>query len=170
MSIWADHPVNIPARSCAVRIIGKSHISHGSNYEGTVTAARCFLTPSESAANAIKWLTQDVVLDVDGTTGADYKTIVDILESQNRAIFEGDLRCVEAMLLDQSHVLQSIFMFYTQKMSSAVHIEQIEALGRIALRSQNQCRQTLATLIELKNPKRATFIKQQNNAVNQQIN
>jgi hypothetical protein len=133
-------------------------------------AAKCLLTPSETAANAIKCLTQDIALDADGTTGVDCKTLFDELQKQNMAVSNGDLQRVEAMLLDQSHVLQSLFMTYIQKMSCAEYTEQVDVFSRIALRAQNQCRQTLTSLVELKNPKRATFVKQQNNAVNQQIN
>jgi hypothetical protein len=43
-------------------------------------------------------------------------------------------------------------------------------IADIALRAQNQSRKTLAVLAEIKNPRRTTFIKQQNNAVNQQVN
>lgn len=39
-----------------------------------------------------------------------------------------------------------------------------------ALKAQNQCRQTLAALAEIKNPRRTTLIGQQNNATNQQVN
>jgi hypothetical protein len=132
-------------------------------------AAKCLLTQDESAANAINSLTQDVALDAD-TTGVDYKTLLEEIQKQVRAVCNGDLEYVEAMLFCQSHVLQSMSMIYTQKMASAEYTEQVEVFSRIALRAQNQSRQCLATLIELKNPKRATFIKQQNNAVNQQIN
>jgi hypothetical protein len=74
------------------------------------------------------------------------------------------------MLLSQAHVLQAMGTFFTMKLSGAEYLNQVEAYSRIALKAQNQCRQTLATLGELKNPKRTTFVKQQNNAVNQQIN
>ncbi|MFC1772646.1 hypothetical protein ACFL3A_04750 [Pseudomonadota bacterium] len=130
---------------------------------------RSFLTPSQSSANAILALTREVEMG-EGIKGFDYDTLVSELVEQNNAVFEGDLRRVEAMLLDQSHVLQSLFVFFTQKMSQAEYMSNLETYSRIALKAQNQCRQTLATLVELKNPKRATFIKQQNNAVNQQIN
>ena len=53
---------------------------------------------------------------------------------------------------------------------STLNTSQVEAFGKIALRAQNQCQRTLKTLLEYKNPKRTTFIKQQNNATNQQIN
>lgn len=141
-----------------------------SSHELRDAAAKCLLTPSESAANAIHSMTKNMVLDESGTTGADFPALVDNLEAVNERVANGDLRSLEAMLLDQAHVLQTAFMIYTQKMSCSEHTEQLNAFSRIALRAQNQCRQTLATLVELKSPKRATFIKQQNNAVNQQIN
>ena len=130
---------------------------------------RSYLTPSQSSANAILALTREVEIG-EGIKGFDFDTLVSKLVEQNNAVFEGDLRRVEAMLLDQSHVLQSLFVFFTQKMAHAKYMDSLETYSRIALKAQNQCRQTLATLVELKNPKRATFIKQQNNAVNQQIN
>jgi hypothetical protein len=42
--------------------------------------------------------------------------------------------------------------------------------GIIALKAQNKSRQTLVTLIEFKNPTKTTFIRQQNNAISQQVN
>ena len=132
--------------------------------------ARLHLTPSQSSANVIHDLTREVEIQGEGIKGFDFVALAGELEKQNKAVFEGDLRRVEAMLLDQSHVLQSLFVFFTQKMAHAEYMTNLEAYSRIALKAQNQCRQTLATLVELKNPKRATFIKQQNNAVNQQLN
>ena len=55
-------------------------------------------------------------------------------------------------------------------MSKSEYLNQTETYSRIALKAQNQCRQTLATLIEMKNPRRTMFVKQQYNAVNQQVN
>lgn len=130
---------------------------------------RSYLTPNQSAANAILALTREVEIG-EGIQGFDFDVLVGELEKQNKAIFEGDLGQVEAMLLDQSHVLQTLFVFFIQKMAHAKYMETLEPYSRIALKAQNQCRQTLATLGELKNPKRATFIRQQNNAVNQQVN
>ena len=49
-------------------------------------------------------------------------------------------------------------------------INQIEVFINIAFRAQSQCRKTLAVLAELKHPRRTTFIKQQNNAITQQVN
>lgn len=132
--------------------------------------AVAYLTPSKIAANAIHTLTQNISVNGPDVTGLDFNTLEKQLQAHNQALFDGDLRRVEAMLLDQAHVLQAIFTMFTQKMGTAQYIEQLDAYSRISLKAQNQCRQTLATLGELKNPKRATFVKQQNNAINQQIN
>jgi hypothetical protein len=53
-------------------------------------------------------------------------------------------------------------------MLNAEYLSGLQVNSKIALKAQNQCRQTLAALAEIKNPKRTTFIK--NAAQNQQIN
>lgn len=63
-----------------------------------------------------------------------------------------------------------LFNRMTREACNTTYIPQSEALLSIALRAQNQSRKTIAVLADLKCPKRATFIKQQNNAVNQQVN
>ena len=136
--------------------------------------SRDYLTPSRVASSAISSVVQNVeIVDstfgLDGIIGLDEKTLQEELVKQNEALFSGDMKRIEAMLLDQAHTLQVIFTHSTQRMANAEILDHLEAFGRLALKAQNQCRQTLATLGELKNPKRATFIKQQNNAVNQQI-
>ena len=134
------------------------------------TIAVLSLLPSTCAADAITHFSM-LHKNADGdVVNADFSTLVNKLRAQNESVSEGDLRRVEAMLLDQAHVLQAVFTNFTKRMADAEYVVQLDAYARIALKSQNQCRQTLATLGELKNPKRATFVKQQNNAVNQQIN
>jgi hypothetical protein len=100
----------------------------------------------------------------------DWGAMSDRLREVNAAVIDGDLSIAEALLIDQALVLQSIFSNNTAKMANAKYLSQIEAFSKIALRAQNQCQRTLKTLLEFKNPKRTTFIKQQNNATNQQIN
>lgn len=133
-------------------------------------ASQMFLTPSMSAAYAIGDIFSQSILDDGETKGLDFSEALDLLQEQNKLLNSGDISRIEAMLLDQAHVLQSLFTFYTLKMSKAEYISQVECYAKIALKAQNQCRQSLSTLGELKKPKRATFIKQQNNANNQQIN
>lgn len=77
---------------------------------------------------------------------------------------------VETILLSQVHALQSIFERAALQVGNPASIEALQAWGVIALKAQEQTRKTLATLMDIKNPKQTSFIKQQNNAVNQQIN
>ena len=53
-------------------------------------------------------------------------------------------------------------------MKRAEYLNQMQVHGQLALKAQNQCRATLAALADIKNPARATFIK--NTATNQQVN
>ncbi len=133
-------------------------------------AATALLLPAVSMAAAIGDLYGQLEVDGDGTTGLDEFTIAVQLTAQNEALQSGDMARIESILLDQAHTLQAIFSVYTSKAARAEYLAQMEGLARVALKAQNQCRQTLATLGELKNPRRVNFIKQQNNAANQQIN
>lgn len=128
------------------------------------------LSPSANATHAISNLFNKTPLGNTGMRGFDPQTIKDELQKQNEALKNGDVECIESMLLDQAHTLQALMTHNIIKLSSAEYLNQVETYSRLALKAQNQCRQTLATLSELKNPRRATFVKQQNNAVNQQIN
>lgn len=128
------------------------------------------LLPSCCAAEAISALHSKTSLGTTGIVGIDVDVLRKLLDKQNEILVSGDVSRIESMLLDQAHVLQAMGTFFTMKLSGAEYLNQLEAYSRIALKAQNQCRQTLATLGELKNPKRTTFVKQQNNAVNQQIN
>jgi len=142
-----------------------------SDEEKKATYSKVYTTPSCCATDAITAMFSKAVLLDDGLTGLDLATIHNILKEQNERVANGDMTRVEAMLIDQAHTLQAMSTLFTIKMSKSEYLNQTETYSRIALKAQNQCRQTLATLIEMKNPKRATFIKQQNNNVgNQQVN
>jgi hypothetical protein len=117
-------------------------------------------TPSWTAAESI--LNLEVNTDITETN--------ELLKQQFELVSKGDLSRAEEMLISQAHVLNLVFAKFTSKMTCAKYLSQCEAYSKIALRAQNQCQRTLRTLLEYKNPKRATFIKQQNNAINQQIN
>jgi hypothetical protein len=73
------------------------------------------------------------------------------------------------MLITQAKVLEYVCYDSLGRLSSA-EMHDAEIYANIALRAQNQSRKTLLALGELKNPRHAVFVKQQNNALNQQIN
>ena len=125
--------------------------------------AKMYTTPSGSNSLALCALHDSV----------DWNAMSDRLKDINADVLDGDITIAEALLIDQAIVLQSFFSNYTSKMVNAEYLSQVEAYSKIALRAQNQCQRTLRTLrtlLEFKHPKRTTFVKQQNNATNQQIN
>jgi len=133
------------------------------------------LMPDASAAIAIESINHKVVIadgeyGIEGIAGLDLDTLGNEIKKQNEALASGDISRIESMLLDQSHILQAMFVNYLQRSAVSNDVHHFEVYSRLALKAQNQTRQTIATLGDLKNPKRTTFVKQQNNAVNQQIN
>lgn len=78
----------------------------------------------------------------------------------------GDLSGLEEMLGHQAVILGNTFTQFVVMSDGKAINTQAAALG-VAFRAQNLCRKTVATLNEIKNPRRsATFIKnQQNNLI-----
>lgn len=100
----------------------------------------------------------------------DVPTVIDELSKDVSKIFDGNTKIIEAMLVTQAQTLDVLFHHTLSKIGDLSMINQIQVFSDIALRAQNQSRKTLAVLAELKHPRRTTFIKQQNNAINQQVN
>jgi len=128
------------------------------------------ILPCSNAARSIASLSQYISMGDSGIKGLDTNTLEESLGAFNDNLRRGSMHHVESMLLDQAHTLQAMSTHFISRLAKAEYLSQIETYARIALKAQNQCRQTIATLGELKNPRRTTFVKQQNNAVNQQIN
>lgn len=83
---------------------------------------------------------------------------------------EGQLDEIETMLYAQSHILQAIMERCVLKMASLKWVNEIQIWTNLALKAQNQCRATLATLATLRHPKNTVLIQQQNSQIRQQIN
>lgn len=95
---------------------------------------------------------------------------INAIQSGARAIRESDLNHLEAILYAQVEMLNAMFQVTLNKANASQYLESARHNYDCALKAQNQCRRTVLAIADMKNPKRATFIKQQNNAVNQQIN
>ncbi len=96
--------------------------------------------------------------------------ILNKIKSTNEKIAGGNLHHLEDMLINQAHALEAVFYSCTEKMLRGEYLNQVRVYSEIALKAQKQCRNTVMAIAELKNPKQTAFIKQQNNAINQQIN
>lgn len=102
--------------------------------------------------------------------GLDTVAVMDRLSRSVDRVIDGNTNEIESMLITQAKSLE--FMFYDAliKLPNA-SMEHAEVFANIALRAQTGCRKTLMALTELKHPRRSTtFIKQQNNAITQQVN
>lgn len=91
---------------------------------------------------------------------------------QAEMIKAGNLMPVEIMLFDQALSLQAIFTSFADRaaMNAGQYLPAAETYLRLALKAQAQCRATLETLADIKNPQPTAFIRQQNIAANQQVN
>lgn len=82
----------------------------------------------------------------------------------------GEMKRCEAMLMGQAHALQSIFMNFSRRALAQEYQKNLESFFRMAMKAQNQCRMTLETLANIKNPP-VVFAKQANIANGpQQVN
>ncbi len=100
----------------------------------------------------------------------DTSTVIDRLSKSVDRVLDGNLNEIEAMLITQAKSLEYMFYDAITKLPNA-SMEHAEVFANIALRAQSGCRKTLMSLAELKHPRRTTtIIKQQNNAINQQVN
>lgn len=100
----------------------------------------------------------------------DTPALIEALRQQTKAVHEGDLRAVEAMLMNQATALQSLFVKFTETGLQTSLLRQQETALRLALKAQSQCRATLETLANIKNPP-VVYAKQANVTTGpQQIN
>ncbi len=97
---------------------------------------------------------------------------IDILKEKNAKIHAGDLSDVEATLTAQAVTLNAMFNELARRagLNMGEHMSATETYMRLAFKAQSQCRTTLETLAEIKYPKAATFVRQQNVAYQQQVN
>ena len=74
------------------------------------------------------------------------------LEIGMNDVRKNNLRECEEMLYCQAHALQAIFVNTALQVLKQEWFRNSEAYMRMALKAQNQCRMTLETLAQIKNP------------------
>jgi hypothetical protein len=92
---------------------------------------------------------------------------LDVVREKVRKVRSGDLSDPEAMLTAQAIALDAIFNTLARR--AAANIGEYPSVTdmylRLALKAQGQCRATLETLVETKNPQPTSFVKQANVAI-----
>lgn len=97
---------------------------------------------------------------------------IEVFSAKAARVQRGDMSEVEATLTAQAVALDAIFNGLAKRgaLNMGQHLGACETYLRLALKAQAQCRATLETLAEVKYPKVATFVRQQNVAYQQQVN
>lgn len=108
----------------------------------------------------------------DTFNGVDKFELIEAMQEKTGKVLSGDLSEVEAMLIAQATVLDKIFNDTARRaaLNMSEHLGAADTYLRLALKAQTQCRTTLQTLAEIKNPQPTAFIRQQNVGFNQQVN
>lgn len=139
--------------------------------DGRAEAARCFaegrLKPALQAASALSdWGERPTTLHSGD--------VMDALNRQADAVISGDLSRLEGMLTIHAHTLDSMFNHLARKAAQnrdGGYLDAFERYFKLALKAQSQCRSTIESLAEIKNPKAVAFVQQANiSAGHQQVN
>ena len=99
--------------------------------------------------------------------------IVGELSKQGALAASGDLSRLEEMMAVQAYTLDALFNEYAKlsRLNLNDHLDASERFMRLALKAQSQCRSTIESLAEVKNPSPVAFVKQANIASgHQQVN
>ena len=100
----------------------------------------------------------------------DVNALAKILSKQTADVVGGNMTRPESMLLSQAHTLDALFNSLVMKGLGQTHMPHYESFLRLAYKAQSQCRSTLQTLSDIKNPS-VVYAKQANiTNGNQQIN
>ena len=132
--------------------------------EKTELVARAAVSSAIAAARVVS------IVDQPSDRAALWGIVAGQLAESSKRINGGDLTEVEAMLVHQAVALQSIFVKLTEGALGAETLSNFDLKFRYALRAQSQCRATLETLANIKNPP-MVFARQANVTTGpQQIN
>ena len=82
----------------------------------------------------------------------DVNALNKVLSQQTDAILKGDMSRTESMLISQAHTLDALFNSLVKKGIGSKGLAQYEMMFRLALKAQSQCRSTLESLANIKNP------------------
>ena len=100
----------------------------------------------------------------------DVNALTKILGQQTADVIDGSMVRPEAMLLCQAHTLDALFNSLIMKGLDQTHTPHYEVFMKLAFKAQSQCRSTLQSLSDIKNPS-VVYAKQANiTHGNQQIN
>jgi len=92
----------------------------------------------------------------------DLDACIRTLKVTAKRVDDGDNSGLEGMLSAQAMALNSVFVNLAGRANDTNHMQQMETFMRLALKAQNQCRATIDTLAQIKNPRQTVITKQAN--------
>ena len=94
----------------------------------------------------------------------DFTALAHKIRDQTNAMHSGDMKEIESMLFAQALTLQATFTALLRKAAANAneYLAATDIYLRFALKAQGQCRATLETLANIKNPRPLAFVKQAN--------
>jgi len=98
--------------------------------------------------------------------GVDQQTLQAEIPVQLQRLKDGDNGLLEEVLLSSILTLQALAANLVAQGSVQTDINRQQTLLHLGLKSQNQLRQTIATLNEVRRPRKAVFVKRQLNQSN----
>jgi len=92
----------------------------------------------------------------------DLDACVKTMKATANSVGNGDNSGIDSMLSVQAITLNTIFTSMAEKANSCTYMPLTEVYMKIALKAQTQCRTTLVTLAQIKNPRQIVITKQAN--------
>jgi hypothetical protein len=131
-----------PRKAFEIEGRGLTHDEIGRNVAAIATG------PETAAARVIQAAERTTSLD----DHLDVQALAATLRDQAAIVRSGSLGQAESILINQAAALQSLFARLVERGMASDSVPGFEANLRMALRAQAQCRATLETLAEIKNP------------------
>lgn len=143
-------------------------LKHNPNQDDLKTTTEHFLSLSTIGASSAKTMNFNGVIPNENIS---LQYAKEILEKSFVEVQTGELSMLEQMLISQAFALNMAFNSLSARATRQTSASNNQMLMNLCLKSQNQCRATIDSLVRLKQPSQTTFVKQANIANgHQQIN
>lgn len=153
------------AAACSPGVLKIASTDDTATPTAVTTARRLATSPTAQATLAMEPWLKPAWGDTDVTA------LLDRLEEQTATLHAGDTSDLEALLFNQALTLQAMFTTLSRRaaLNAGEYLNAAETYLKLALRAQGQCRATVETLAEMKNPRPVAFVKQTNIAAGHQL-
>lgn len=133
----------------------------------TAVLARTVLRPTVNAASSVLCFQS-----VAPGAALEFSALVDELADQCKHVSDGNFVRTEGILMSQAHTLDAIFNNLLRRAAQNMgeYPDAVERYMKFALRAQSQCRATLETLADMKNPRPVAYVTQANIGQSVQVN